>query len=208
MGDMQVGIIDYKMGNIASLRNSLDKIGAKGKVITRAEEIAACDKLILPGVGAFNDAAEHLAEAGLDEALRAYVKSGKYLFGVCLGMQLLFEKSEESRGAQGLSLIPGEVVHFSSSDKSEHLKIPHMGWNRMEVVKEDPIFAGLEKQFYLYFVHSYHVKCDARYVLGETEYGERFVSAVRYENVYGLQPHPEKSHDTGLKILKNFVELR
>ncbi len=207
MAQRVVGIVDYKMGNIASLRNSLDKIGATPKVITGADEVAACDKLILPGVGAFNDAAEHLAEAGLDEALKAYVTSGKDLFGVCLGMQLLFEKSEESRGAAGLSLIPGEVVHFSNSDKSEHLKIPHMGWNRMEVVREDPIFAGLAKQFYLYFVHSYHVTCAEPYVLGETEYGERFVSAVRHENVYGLQPHPEKSHDTGLKILKNFVEL-
>jgi len=204
---MKVGIVDYKMGNIASLRNSLEKIGAQGEVVTTAEAVGKCDKLILPGVGAFNDAAEHLKEGGLDEALKAYVKSGRYLFGVCLGMQLLFEKSEESRGAEGLALIPGDVVHFKKGAKSQHLKIPHMGWNRMDVERQDPIFAGLGESFYLYFVHSYHVRCDDRYVLGRTDYGERFVSAVRHENVYGLQPHPEKSHDAGLKILKNFVEL-
>lgn len=202
---MKIGIIDYKMGNIASLRNSLEKIGSHGDLVTTAEEIIGCDKLILPGVGAFNDAAEHLKEAGLDEAVKEYAKSGRYLFGVCLGMQLLFEKSEESRGAKGLELIPGEVVRF---DKSLNLKIPHMGWNRMDVQKEDAIFQGLEKSFYLYFVHSYHVKCDKKYVLGTTDYGETFASAVRHENVYGLQPHPEKSHDAGLRILKNFVELK
>jgi glutamine amidotransferase len=205
---MKIGIIDYKMGNIASLRNSLEKIGADAEIITDAEMIAGYGKVILPGVGAFHDAAEHLKMMGMDEALASYVKSGNYLFGVCLGMQLLFEKSEESHGATGLSLIPGDVVHFRNSDANLHLKIPHMGWNRMEVVKDDPIFEGLEEAFYLYFVHSYHVRCNAQYVLGETEYGERFVSAVRHGNIYGLQPHPEKSHDRGLKILKNFVELR
>lgn len=204
---MKIGIVDYKMGNIASLRNSLEKIGARAEVITEADAIAQCDKVILPGVGAFNDAAEHLKEGGLDEALKAYVKSGRYLFGVCLGMQLLFEKSEESRGAHGLDLIPGDVVHFDKGDGKMQLKIPHMGWNRMELEKSDPIFSGLGEHFYLYFVHSYHVRCDDRYVLGRTDYGENFVSAVRHENVYGLQPHPEKSHDAGLKILKNFVEL-
>jgi len=204
---VKIGIIDYKMGNIASLRNSLEKIGSHGDLVTTAKEIKECDKLILPGVGAFNDAAEHLKDVGLDEALKEYVKSGNYLFGVCLGMQLLFEKSEESRGAKGLELIPGEVVKFNDSDIDQKLKIPHMGWNRMDVQKEDELFTGLDKNFYLYFVHSYHVNCDNRYVLGTTDYGETFVSAVRYENIYGLQPHPEKSHDSGLKILKNFVEL-
>ncbi len=204
---MSIGIIDYKMGNIASLRNSLTKIGAVAKVVSTPEEIKACDKLILPGVGAFNDAAEHLAEGGLDEAIKAFAQSGNYLFGVCLGMQLLFEKSEESRGAVGLSLIPGEVVHFRNNDKNLHLKIPHMGWNRMSRT-DDPIFAGLPEAFYLYFVHSYHASCDSRYVIGSADYGETFTAAVRRENIYGLQPHPEKSHETGLKILKNFVELR
>ena len=203
---MTIGIIDYKMGNIASLRNSLAKIGAEAKVVTTPKAIKSCDKLILPGVGAFNDAAEHLAQDGLDGAIKEFVQSGKYLFGVCLGMQLLFEKSEESRGARGLSLIPGEVVHFRNSDKTLHLKIPHMGWNLMRK-KEDPIFQGLPESFYLYFVHSYHVQCDERYTIGSADYGETFTAAVHHENSYGLQPHPEKSHDTGLKILKNFVEL-
>ena len=204
---MTIGIIDYKMGNIASLRNSLAKIGAEAKVVTTPKAIKSCDKLILPGVGAFNDAAEHLAKDGLDGAIKEFVQSGKYLFGVCLGMQLLFEKSEESRGARGLSLIPGEVVHFRNSDKTLHLKIPHMGWNLMRT-KEDPIFQGLPESFYLYFVHSYHVQCEERYTIGSSDYGETFTAAVHHENIYGLQPHPEKSHDTGLKILKNFVELR
>lgn len=202
---MRIGIVDYKMGNIASLINSLEKVGSHGVLVSAAEEIKKCDKLILPGVGAFNDAAEHLKEANLDEAIKEYAKSGKYLFGVCLGMQLLFEKSEESQGIKGLELIKGEVVHFN---KNNNLKIPHMGWNRVDIQKEEPIFFGLAKNFYLYFVHSYHVNCDNKYILATTDYGESFVSAVRYENIYGLQPHPEKSHDNGLKILKNFVELK
>lgn len=202
---MRIGIVDYKMGNIASLINSLEKVGSHGVLVSTVKEIKKCDKLILPGVGAFNDAAEHLKEANLDEAIKEYAKSGKYLFGVCLGMQLLFEKSEESQGIKGLELIKGEVVHFN---KNNNLKIPHMGWNRVDIQKEDPIFSGLAKNFYLYFVHSYHVNCDNKYILATTDYGESFVSAVRHENIYGLQPHPEKSHDNGLKILKNFVELK
>ena len=203
---MKIGIIDYKMGNIASLQNSFEKIGVTPSLISDPEALISCDKVILPGVGAFHDAAEHLSENGMDEAILSYAKSGKDLFGICLGLQLLFQNSEESRGAEGLGLIPGKVVHFSSNTPKEQLKIPHMGWNKMFVSKEDALFNGIENP-YLYFVHSYHVECDDKYVLGRTDYGETFVSAVRHENVIGLQPHPEKSHDHGLKILKNFSDL-
>jgi len=205
---MKIGIIDYQMGNIASLRNSFDKIGHHAEIITDPEGLKACDKLILPGVGAFHDAAQHLSAEGMDEAIQTYVKSGKALLGVCLGMQLLMESSEESRGAKGLGLISGDVVHFKNHEACKGLKVPHMGWNRMDVDHEDPLFRGLGEHFYLYFVHAYHVQCDCTHVLGRSDYGVSFTSAVRHENVYGLQPHPEKSHENGLKILKNFVEIQ
>jgi glutamine amidotransferase len=193
------------MGNIASLQNSCEKIGIHPSMISTPEELLTCDKVILPGVGSFHDAAEHLRQNALDEGIKAYAKSGKTLFGICLGLQLLFKESEESRGALGLDLIPGDVVHFSSTTPKEQLKIPHMGWNKMFLEKEDALFKGIDNP-YLYFVHSYHVRCDDKYSIGKTDYAERFTSAVRFENVIGLQPHPEKSHENGLKILKNFVE--
>lgn len=203
---MNIGIIDYKMGNLASLKNSFAKIGKEAAVVTKAEEILRCDKLILPGVGGFGDAVSHLEEEALDEAIKEYVKSGKDLLGVCLGMQLLFESSNESVGKRGLSFIPGKVVKFDKKIAGHQIKIPHMGWNLTDT-KESKIFDGLKNSFYLYYVHSYHGVCDEKYVIGSTHYGYDFVSAVNHENIYGLQPHPEKSHDDGLKILQNFINL-
>jgi glutamine amidotransferase len=141
------------------------------------------------------------------EPLREFAKSGKYMLGICLGMQLLFESSQEFGVHEGLGVIKGDVKHFDSSKFSENLKIPHMGWNRM-FTKEHPLFNGLDKEHYLYFVHTYHVDCkDEDDIIGETYYGYKFASAVACGNVFGIQPHPEKSHENGLKILENFIKL-
>ena len=200
-------IVDYKMGNLGSVRNAVDKMGGKPVIVTEPEELKRFDRVILPGVGAFPDAMEHLKESGMDEALLEFAKSGKALMGTCLGMQLLFESSEEFGENQGLGFIPGRVVKFDRDRFDKELKIPHMGWNELFVKKDTPIFDSLPKEFYLYFVHSYHVVTDEEYIIGRTYYGYEFTSAVQRDNILGFQPHPEKSHDNGLKIIENFLKM-
>ncbi len=204
---MKIAIVDYNMGNLRSVKNAFDKLGVDATIESDPEKLKRYDKMILPGVGAFGDAMEHLRSSGLLEAIKEYAASGKAVLGICLGMQLLFQQSFEFGEHEGLGLIPGEVVPFDKSRFPHPLKVPHMGWNELFVQRETPLFAGLPKAFYLYFVHSYHVVCDDSYAIGKTIYGYEFVSAVQKDNIYGLQPHPEKSHENGLKILKNFVEL-
>ena len=202
-----IGIVDYNMGNLASVKNAFDLLGEKVVVESDPAKLHTYDKLILPGVGAFGDAMEHLRMRGMDEAVREYAQSGKYLLGICLGMQLLFDSSEEFGLNEGLGLIPGRVVAFDSSRFHTPLKVPHMGWNRM-FIKSHPLFEGLDEGDYLYFVHSYHVLCkNEANSIGECVYGYRFTSAVANDNVMGIQPHPEKSHKNGLKILENFINL-
>ena len=201
---MKIGIVDYNMGNLASVANAFKKIGTKAEIIKDADKLKNYDKLIFPGVGAFGDAMKHLKETNLDEAMKEFIKSGKYVLGVCLGMQLLFERSEEFGNHKGLGIIEGEVIKFDKNKMQE--KIPHMGWNKMFFKRKTALFEGLENP-YLYFVHSYHIICDEKYVIGKTIYGYEFVSAVNKDNVFGFQPHPEKSHNAGLKILENFVRL-
>ncbi len=202
-----IGIVDYNMGNLASVKNAFDLLGEKVVVESNPDKLHTYDKLILPGVGAYGDAMEHLRAHGMAEAVREYAASGRYLFGICLGMQLLFDSSEEFGLNDGLGLIPGRVVAFDSSRFHTPLKVPHMGWNRM-FTKQHPLFEELDEAHYLYFVHSYHVLCenDANSI-GESVYGYHFTSAVANENVMGIQPHPEKSHKNGLKILQNFINL-
>ncbi len=202
-----IGIVDYNMGNLASVKNAFDVLGEKVSVESNPDKLREYDKLILPGVGAYGDAMEHLKARGMDQAVIEYAASGKNLLGICLGMQLLFESSEEFGITDGLGLIKGRVVAFDSSRFHTPLKVPHMGWNRM-FTKEHPLFEGLDEAHYLYFVHSYHAVCinDADSI-GESVYGYRFSSAVAHENVMGIQPHPEKSHQNGLKILQNFINL-
>ena len=202
-----IGIVDYNMGNLASVINAFEKVGAKIAVESDPTKLQNYDKLILPGVGAFADAMEHLQEKGMDKAVKAYAQSGKPLLGICLGMQLLFESSEEFGTTQGLGLIEGKVVAFDESKFDHKLKVPHMGWNELFVQNDSKLFEGLNKEFYLYFVHSFHAVCEDRYAIGKTYYGYEFVSAVNKANVYGIQPHPEKSHENGLKIIENFVKL-
>ncbi len=201
-----IGIVDYNMGNLASVINAFEIVGADIAVESDPDKLKNYDKLILPGVGAFGDAMEHLKENGMDKAVKEYAKSGKPLLGICLGMQLLFESSEEFGSSQGLGLIEGKVVAFDESKFDHKLKVPHMGWNEM-FQNNNPLFNGLPDEFYLYFVHSFHAVCDDKYAIGKTYYGYEFVSAVNKENIYGIQPHPEKSHENGLKIIENFVKL-
>ena len=150
---------------------------------------------------------EHLHERNMVEALKEYAASGKYMFGICLGMQLLFQSSEEFGNHEGLGFIKGNVKAFDITKFDEKLKIPHMGWNRM-FTENHPLFNNLDKNHYLYFVHSYHVECKNKEdIIGRTDYGYEFTSAVAHENIIGFQPHPEKSHENGLKILENFINL-
>ena len=202
-----IAVIDYNMGNLRSVENAFNKIGEKIVIVRDPEEFKKFDKLVLPGVGAFGDAMDHLKTNGADEAIKEFAKSGKPILGICLGMQLLFEKSEEFGEHKGLSLIEGEIKKFDTSKFQKRLKVPHMGWNEVFIQKETPLFKNLPNPFYAYFVHSYHAVCDDRYAIGKTIYGYEFVSAVQNENIFGMQPHPEKSHENGLKIIKNFVEL-
>ena len=202
-----IGIVDYNMGNLASVINAFAKVGVEASLESDPSKLSQYDKLILPGVGAFGDAMEHLQSNGMDKAVKDYAASGKPLLGICLGMQLLFESSEEFGSTDGLGLIPGKVVAFDESKFDHPQKVPHMGWNELFVQKDTAIFDGLAKDFYLYFVHSYHAVCDDTYAIGKTHYGYEFVSAVQNGNIYGIQPHPEKSHDNGLKIIENFAKL-
>ncbi len=202
-----IGIVDYNMGNLASVRNAFKLLGEEVHVESNSDKFKEYDKLILPGVGAFGDAMEHLRERNMIEPLKAYAQSGKYMLGICLGMQLLFESSEEFGSHEGLGLIEGSVRYFDKSRFDSELKIPHMGWNRMFTQKHD-LFNNLDDKHYLYFVHSYHVTCkNSQNIIGESEYGYKFTSAVAKDNILGVQPHPEKSHKNGLKILENFIGL-
>ncbi|SFV54873.1 Imidazole glycerol phosphate synthase amidotransferase subunit [hydrothermal vent metagenome] len=202
-----IGIVDYNMGNLASVINAFQSIGADATIESDPDRLKDYDKLILPGVGAFGDAMEHLQSNGMDSAIKEYASLDRPLLGICLGMQLLFDSSEEFGDSRGLGLIDGEVVAFDESQFDHKLKVPHMGWNELFVQRKTPIFQGLDSDFYLYFVHSFHAKCDDRYAIGKTHYGYEFTSAVQKDNIYGIQPHPEKSHKNGLKIIENFAKL-
>jgi glutamine amidotransferase len=202
-----IGIIDYNMGNLQSVLNAFGKLGTKAELVKAPEAVARYEKIILPGVGAFKDAITHLTRNAMDEAIVSFAKGGKPLLGICLGMQLLFESSEEFGFTSGLGLVPGKIVKFDPARFETPLKVPHMGWNRLHVTQHSPLFAGMDEAMYLYFVHSFHAVCDARFAVGMTHYGYDFVSAVQRDNVFGFQPHPEKSHNNGLAILQNFIDL-
>ena len=202
-----IAIVDYNMGNLASVQNAFAKLGKETVVESDQKKFKEYDKLVLPGVGAFGDAMEHLRERNMITALQDFAQSGKYMLGICLGMQLLFESSEEFGEHQGLGLIKGHVSAFDTSKFSEPLKVPHMGWNRM-FTTQHPLFKNLDEEHYLYFVHTYHVNCENENdIIGRTNYGYEFTSAVAHENIMGIQPHPEKSHENGMKILQNFINL-
>ncbi len=202
-----IALIDYNMGNLRSVSNAFNKIGSRVEIVNNPEKLKDFDKVILPGVGAYKDAMRHLKNSGMQESVLEFAKSGKPLLGICLGMQLLLESSEEFGFTKGLGLIEGSVKEFDKSKFEHKLKVPHMGWNELFVQRDSKLFVGMDKEIYLYFVHSFHATCSDKFAIGKTFYGYDFVSAVQKDNIYGFQPHPEKSHENGLKILKNFVKL-
>ena len=198
-----IAIIDYDAGNMKSVEKALDYLGAEYIVTKDPEELAAADKLILPGVGAFGDAMEKLTGFGLVEVIQKLVAEGKPILGICLGMQLFFEESEESPGVKGLGLLPGKVVRFSPE---YGLKIPQIGWNSINLPKQSILFDGIKDGAFVYFVHSYYVKCDREEAVAATcEYGNHVHAAVEWKNIFACQFHPEKSSDEGLKILRNYI---
>ena len=200
-----IAIIDYDAGNIKSVEKALQKLGADVLVTKDAKEILQADKVILPGVGAFGDAMANLKKFGLDKVIYEVVEKGTPFLGICLGLQLLFERSDETPGVAGLGILKGEILRIP--DK-EDLKIPHMGWNSLHLQNEGRLFKGLSEQSYVYFVHSYYLKAeDEQIVKATTDYSVNIHASVEKDNVFACQFHPEKSSDVGLQIPKNFVEL-
>ena len=202
-----VTIVDYGVGNLFSLECSLNAIGAEVTVTADPEVLRRADQVLLPGVGAFGDAAQKLRDTGLDLVLKELAAAGKPLLGICLGMQLLFEKGYEYGCHQGLGLIPGSVVAMEGVIPAE-LKIPHIGWNALKFQKSSPIFSGIKDGDCVYFVHSFYATDCDDYVIATAEYGAQLTAAVANKNVFGCQFHPEKSGSVGLEILKAFIQLK
>ena len=201
-----IAIVDYGVGNLFSLESSFKKVGAETVVTSDRAVIERADKIILPGVGAFADAAKKLKESGLGDVVKAQAAQGKPLMGICLGMQMLFERSFEYGCHEGLGILKGDVVPMKGyiDDK---LKIPHIGWNALRFVCENALFKYIKNGDHVYFVHSYFVSGCEDSLIADTEYGKPLTAAVAKDNVYGCQFHPEKSGDVGLKILQAFCEL-
>ncbi|MBF0353072.1 MAG: imidazole glycerol phosphate synthase subunit HisH [SAR324 cluster bacterium] len=196
-------IIDYKAGNLLNLKNALDFLDIPNDIVTDPESVRKADRILFPGVGAFGAARNNLKQSGMLEAIRESVAAGKPFLGICVGAQLLFEESEEDGIHEGLGLLKGKVVRFR-----HELKIPQMGWNQVHRVKPDLLFQDIPDHSYFYFVHSYHfLPENEANVLAHTDYGVQFSSVVRQDNVWGVQFHPEKSQDAGLRLLKNFCDL-
>ena len=200
-----IAVIDYGVGNLFSLVSSLKMVSADSIVTSAPEEIRKADKIILPGVGAFEDAKRKLVESGLETVIKEEVTKGKPIFGICLGMQMLFEKSYEYGEHEGLGLLKGSVVPMEGKIP-ENLKIPHIGWNALSVKKEHPIFKYTKDGDFVYFVHSYYAEGVGESLLATAEYGRELTAAVALGNVTGTQFHPEKSGEAGLRILKAFAE--
>ncbi|MBQ2752696.1 MAG: imidazole glycerol phosphate synthase subunit HisH [Firmicutes bacterium] len=198
-----IAIIDYGMGNLRSVQKAFEFIGHEAVITDDPDVILKADKVVLPGVGAFSDAIKTIKEKKLDKAIYEAVESGKPFLGICLGMQLIFDKSYENGEFEGLGIIPGKVVRLP-----ENVKIPHIGWNNLNIKMRNPLFEGLGESPYVYFVHSYYLETDAPVVSATTDYGKEIQVAVQKGNVFALQFHPEKSGSTGLRILENFGRLK
>ncbi|MEM0915164.1 MAG: imidazole glycerol phosphate synthase subunit HisH [Planctomycetota bacterium] len=219
MSATTIGVVDYGMGNLRSVQKAIERVAGEAgldaacEVVGTAEEIAGCDGLILPGVGAFGDGMLQLDRRGLEAAVHGVAASGRPLLGVCLGMQLLFTTSTEGQGGaaetvDGLGLIDGRVVEIEPVRGGEHVKVPQMGWNALDWPGDDPLLSGLSPGCWVYFVHGYHaVVEDADDVLATTDYGGSIAAVVRSGNVWGTQFHPEKSQAVGLRMLANFAAL-
>ena len=200
-----IAIIDYDAGNIKSVEKAVEYLGYKPVVTRDPEKILSAEKVILPGVGAFGDAMEKLNSYKLVDVINQVAKNGTPFLGICLGLQLLFEESEESPGAKGLGLLEGKIVRIP---EGEYRKIPHMGWNSLDLKGDGRLFKDIADNPFVYFVHSYYLQAkDKSIVKGTTEYNVTIDATVEKDNIFACQFHPEKSSDTGLKILKNFLEL-
>ena len=200
-----ISIVDYGMGNLRSVQKAFEKLGAAAQIVTRPDEILAAEKLVLPGVGAFRDAIHELQRQELVEPIKAHIHADKAFLGICLGLQMLFDVSYEDGEWAGLGVLPGRVVKFAENPE---LKVPHMGWNQLEVVGEPRLLAEIPRDSYFYFVHSYFVEpVDAGVIAARTDYGQRFVSMIARGNLFATQFHPEKSQSVGLRLLNNFAKL-
>ena len=199
-----ISIIDYGAGNLRSVQKACQAVGSDAQITCDPKEILNAERVILPGVGAFGDCMNSLKNSGLTEVIKEVANSGKPFMGICLGMQLLFEESEESPGAEGLGIFKGKIVKIP---KVSDLKIPHMGWNSLDITKDTQLFKGLPENPFVYFVHSYYMKPqDKNIIAATTEYCKTLPVALEMGNIFATQFHPEKSGVTGLKILKNFIE--
>ena len=206
-----IAIIDYGMGNLRSVQKGFEAVGAQARVTRSLKQILSAHAVVLPGVGAFRDCMSNLERFGLIETVIQSIRSGKPFLGICLGLQLLFSQSEEFGEIPGLGILPGKVSRFSSEmqEAGDALKVPHMGWNRVQFNKPLSLFDGILDQSHFYFVHSYFVIPENPDVVATTtHYGIDFVSGIQHENIYAFQFHPEKSQQLGLKILKSFAKLR
>lgn len=200
-----IAIIDYGMGNLRSVQKALEAVGAAAEVTSDPDRVRRADKVILPGVGAFGDAIEELQRTGLGEAFIEAVRSGTPCLGICLGLQLLFDESDEDGPRQGLGLLPGRVLRFQPAPG---LKIPHMGWNSLRLLRDEALFRGVGADPSVYFVHSYHAApADHSLVVAEADYPGPFAAAVRLDNLMACQFHPEKSQRVGLAMYRNFAAL-
>ena len=199
-----IAIIDYDAGNLKSVEKALQHLSYECKITRDAKEILKADRVILPGVGAFGDAMEKLKKYGLVEIIKQVIEKKTPFLGICLGLQLMFESSDEAPGVEGLGILPGKIVAFP---KKEGYKIPHMGWNSLEIKENATLFQGLEKNPYVYFVHSFYLEAENEFdVAATTEYITHVHASVEHKNIFACQFHPEKSGDVGLQILKNFCE--
>lgn len=201
-----ITIVDYQMGNLRSVQKGFERVGSAALISSDPEQVRTADKLVLPGVGAFGDAMHELRERGLTEAINEAIRRGAPFLGICLGLQLLFETSDEGGCHAGLGILPGKVVRFRVPPP---LKVPHMGWNQAHILQPAPLLAGVPSGTYFYFVHSYYVApADGEVVAVQTTYDQPFCAMVWKDNVLATQFHPEKSQAAGLKLLSNFAQWR
>lgn len=200
-----IAVIDYGAGNLQSVVKALNYIGCESFITNDRDKILMADGAIMPGVGSFGDAMNSMISSGAKNAVLDFINTGKPFLGICLGLQLLFSESDESPNVNGLGLLKGAVTKIPNIDG---LKIPHMGWNSLDIKKKDGIFKDIDGNPYVYFVHSYYLKAeDESIVSSQTEYGVKIDASVRYKNIFATQFHPEKSGNVGIKILKNFIEI-